>query len=365
MGYQVPKHHNKRGWKVLHVSYKEGERVYRGVREDEYAQLGINISMTREEAKKTLEPFNSKEELARHEKRRNRIEDRLKTQRLTQEAFLPAELIAEFERTKLDLNKPKLRSYWNRAREILAEVRLEPKDWDDNVKMFYDAFVKRRMSPNYVRQVLPLLNAWGKFVAKKQQTYFVPLPTMRGGHYKNVAEAYFEKEHTAGNKASAPLTPMHLEGKRSQLQPEHYRWLALSVWFGLRPVEVDLLSKPSGPRTWWIDEHKGKKVLWVYQTKLKGIHPDKRVKYIPAILEEQTLALTYIGQEIKRPLQKTIKRVFGDKITLYGGRKGFTELMKHYGQSFENTSAWLGHTSVVRTYQSYYDRHSVKWDDVA
>lgn len=102
----------------------------------------------------------------------------------------------------------------------------------------------------------------------------------------------------------------------------------------------------------------------MYQTKLKGVAPNKRVKYIPAILPQQIEALKCIEQSIKRPLQKTMRKYLGGTITLYGGRKGFTELMKQHRQSFENTSAWLGHTSVVRTYQNYYNRHSVKWDQV-
>jgi hypothetical protein len=368
MGYQVPKHHNKRGWKVLHVRYEGGKRIYRGVPAEEYAALGIAETMTREQVMERLGQKNAQAELSRHETKRNVIQDKLKTARLSDMAFMPATLLAEFEATRLDMTRPKLRSYWKKATEILGEVRLEPKDWDDNAAAFFRAFTKRQMSPNYVRQVLPLINAWGKFVAKRTQTFFVPLPTMRGGHYKAVAEAYYSKEgHHAGNRESAPLSPEKLESKRSQLKDKHYKWLYLSVWFGLRPIEVDLLRKPTSKRTWWVDEHNGKKVLWVYQTKLKGVKPEKRVKYIPCITPEQELGLGFIGQDIKRPLAKTMARVFAgvDPITLYGGRKAFEETMKARGQSFENISAWLGHTSVVRTYQNYYNRHKVKWDDAA
>lgn len=360
MGYQVPKHTSKRGWKILYTSYEKGKRVYRGVRIDEYAALGVRLDMTREEVIKQLSPRNAEAELARHERRRNKIAERLKTERLSQAAHLP--FLDEFETSKLDLTRPKLASYWRRSLAILKNVNLPPKDWDDNVQKFYREFIKHRMSPSYVRQVLPLINLYGKFVAKRTNSFFSPLPTMRGGYYKNVAEAYFEKEKVTGNKASAPLTPELLESKRSALSETNYRWLALSVWFGLRPVEVDLLSQPSSKRTWWVETVDQTKVLWVYQTKLKGVSPEKRVKYIPAILAGQKDALAYLGPNLKRPLQKTMSRVFDGSITLYGGRKGFTDLMKAHGQSFENTSAWLGHTSVVRTYQSYYNRNKVKWD---
>lgn len=369
MGYQVPKHTSKRGWKVLHVSYKEGKRVYRGIPLDEYAQLGIRLNMAREEVIEALSSKNAKEDLARHETRRNRIADRLKTERLRQAAFLP--LREQFEKAKLDMARPKLACYWRCAANIIEKVALEPKDWDDNVNKFYKEFVRRQMSPSYVRQVLPLINLYGKFIAKRENTFFAPIPTMRGGNYKKVAEAYFEKTTVEGNKASAPLTPSLLESKRSELDEKQYLWLLFSVWFGLRPIEVDLLAKASSKRTWWIEDAEvefpdksiGKaKALWVYQTKLKGVAPEKRTKYIPAILPEQKKALELIGNPIKRPLQKTIRRVFGGAITLYGGRKGFTELMESHGQSFQFVSAWLGHTSVVRTYQSYYNRHKVRWD---
>jgi integrase len=58
-----------------------------------------------------------------------------------------------------------------------------------------------------------------------------------------------------------------------------------------------------------------------------------------------------------------MRRVFAssDPITLYGGRKGFIELMKRYGQTFEHISAWLGHASVTTTYQAYYNRQKPSW----
>lgn len=365
MGYQVPKHSSKRGWKVLHVSYKEGKRVYRGIPLTEYALLGIRLDMTREQVIRMLAPKNANEELARHETRRNRIAERLKIEDLVDEAFLPAHYVSDFEQTKLDFTKPKLRSYWKRAKAIIADARAWPKDWDDNLLRIFKAFTDRQMSPNYVRQVLPLLNSWGHYLAKKENTQFRDLPRMRGKWYKDVAEAFYKKEYKTGNKKSAPLTPSALEKQRSNLLPQHYRWLALSVWFGLRPSEVDQLRKKSGPSTWWVDEFDGAPVLWVYQTKLKGVAPEDRVKNIPAFRAEQQEALRYIKQPIQRPIRKTVVRWFGEAITLYGGRKGFESLMRSYDQDFEVVSQWLGHTTTTRTYTSYFNKKTVRWKKAA
>lgn len=365
MGYQVPKHQNKRGWKVLHVSYKDGKRIYRGVPIEEYALLGIREGMLREEVIKALAPKNAQEELARHENRRNKIADRLKSDKLRYASFLPLDLLAEFESKKLDLTRPKLRSYWKKAQEIMLGVGLEPKDWHDCAGRVYGEFIKHQMSPNYVRQILPLLNEWGHFIANKFDGRYRDLPKMRGRWHAGVSEAFYNKPHTAGNRKSAPLTPALLESKKSELTPEQYRWLALSVWFGLRPSEVDLLKKPSGDRTWWVTDHEGTPVLWIYQTKLKGKRPEDRSKNIPAFLEGQRSALRYVHEPITRPSRKVIKSRFGVSITLYGGRIGFSELMRQNGQDFEVVSQWLGHTSPTRTYNHYFDKKAVRWKVVA
>lgn len=360
MGYRVKKHHTKRGWKILFEQVKDGKRITRGVPVEEWPKLGFRPDMEREQALARAREINSQAELLRHETRRNNISDRLKADHLVQLSYFPEQMLSDFERSQLDLSKPKAKSYWKKARQILTEVRLEPKEWDENANRFFKAFIKYKMSPSYVRQVLPLINAWGRFKAKRDGTFFSPIPSMRGGHYKAVAEAHFNRTKSQGNFASAPMTPEYLHSL-SKLKPEYVRWLEFSIWFGLRPVEVDLLNLPSGPKTWWVEQHDGIPILWVYQTKLKGVHPDKRVKYIPAFCSEQQYVLSLLGLPMKRPTRRIRELYFDPRMNNYAGRKGFEELMERFGQSFEKYSMWLGHTSVARTYASYMNRQRVQW----
>lgn len=55
-------------------------------------------------------------------------------------------------------------------------------------------------------------------------------------------------------------------------------------------------------------------------------------------------------------------RYFGPGVTLYAGRKGFSDLMLSRGQSFENISIWMGHSTLQRTWRSYKSRRKFHVD---
>jgi integrase len=131
--------------------------------------------------------------------------------------------------------------------------------------------------------------------------------------------------------------------------------LYLTVLFGLRPKEVDHLKDNA---LWRVETlTNGRKVLWVFQTKLIALPPQDPWKPIPLLYDEQHFALNFIYKGIfKRPLIKTMKRYFDPGIDLYGGRKGFTDLMLSRGQSIENISIWMGHSTLDRTWRTYKDR---------
>jgi hypothetical protein len=58
----------------------------------------------------------------------------------------------------------------------------------------------------------------------------------------------------------------------------------------------------------------------------------------------------------KRPILKTVRRHFGARVDLYGGRKEFPDLMLSLGHSLENISIWMGHSTLDRTWRSYKSR---------
>ncbi len=104
-------------------------------------------------------------------------------------------------------------------------------------------------------------------------------------------------------------------------------------------------------------------LLWVFQTKLISVPPRYRWKLIPLVFEGQANAVKIIESgSFKRPLNKSVRHHFGKHTTLYGGRKGFTDLMLDHQQQLENISQWMGHSSIERTWRSYKSRRITHYD---
>jgi integrase len=145
----------------------------------------------------------------------------------------------------------------------------------------------------------------------------------------------------------------------------NYNWLLISIWFGLRPTEIDSLRKIA---SWRIEKDKdlGIDVLWIYQSKLTSIEREKRWKPLPIIFPEQKLAVEIIKSgSFKRPLAKTLKKIFLNKrITCYAGRKGFIDLMLARNQRLEDISSWLGHQDIAITWRKYRNKKRVAFTQV-
>ena len=156
-------------------------------------------------------------------------------------------------------------------------------------------------------------------------------------------------------KASRPLSPIQLDSVSGKLNRRNFNWLYLSVWFGLRPMEVDHLKHAE---FWRIEVlPAGRKVLWVYQTKIIALPPEDRWKPIPILFEQQEFGLRIIeSRNFRRPIMKTMRRHFGRGTCLYAGRKGFSDLMLSKGHSLTNISIWMGHSTLDRTWRSYKQR---------
>lgn len=357
MGYRVKPASSAPGFKILFEWIEGGKRQTKALPKQDWGSRGFHLQMTWDQACSRRDALNAQEKLKGIEKKRHKIAARQEGIKLKQTAYFPPADLRGFEE-KYGLNDPnsKKRSYWNKARQIVEAVALPPEEWEDSPEKFYREYIKHKMSPAYVQKVQPLINRWGAFMSKRYKMPFLPLPAPPKGWAADIAETHFAKTRSRGNRESEPLTPEALQKQAAKLTERHYRWLILSVWFGLRPIEVDSLKQPSSKRTWFVFEGGSAKYLCIYQSKLKGVEPKKRIKRIPCYHPEQVKALSVIGPDIKRPNSKTMFKRFGPNITLYGGRKGFVKLMKSFGHSFENVSAWLGHLDVNRTYQDYFDR---------
>jgi hypothetical protein len=365
MGYRVPKTPGKRGWKLLFEWFDAGRRNNKGVPQEQWNTLGFHPAMTREEAQARAKQLNSQQHLQKQEKKRIAIVSRLQQEDAIQSAYLPTHLVEEFESTrlipKLTSSKDKTMSNWRAAKRLIRALQKEPTEWWDERDAIYLYFKNRGDSVSYVQKVLPLLNKWGAFYCKKLRLPWEPVPFPRGHSREAIADASFDK--TQKSRTSAPLTPEMLESKRSKLKEPIANWLFLSVWFGLRPVEIDGLHNP---KTFRIEQHKGVPVLMVYQSKLTSVPKDKRWKPIPCIYKEQIQGLDIIKADtFKRPLAKTVRAHFGEEVTNYGGRKGFVDLMLSKNQKLEDISVWLGHTGIERTWRSYKNKTRVSFTPAA
>jgi hypothetical protein len=176
----------------------------------------------------------------------------------------------------------------------------------------------------------------------------------RGYERQRLLEAHYQQQKRV-RRPSAPLCPQVLANSAGRMNTPNFNWLTLSVWFGLRPKEVDNLHDPE---LWSVETlGNGRMILWIYQTKIIALPPEDRWKPIPILFDQQKFALRIIeSKNFKRPMLKTVHKHFGDRIDLYGGRKGFSDLMLSQGHTLENISIWMGHSTLDRTWRSYKSR---------
>ena len=243
---------------------------------------------------------------------------------------------------------------WKASQKMIQTIGYEPSEWFYHTYEIYDYFHTKKYSIRYIHKIIKLANLWGFFVCKKLARPFLEIPTPKGYERQRLIDAFYQKEKRV-RKISAPLTPSNLTKVKGILNQSNYDWLLISIWLGLRPKKVDQLHHE---KFWRVETLPSRvDILWVYQTKIVALPPEDRWKPIPLLFSGQQEALDIIkSRDFRRPLMKTIRKHFGDGIDLYGGRKGFADLMLEHGQSLENISVWMGHTSLSRTWYSYKSR---------
>lgn len=230
-------------------------------------------------------------------------------------------------------------------------LKIDPSEWYYYNKEVYDYFHEQQLSISYSISILSLVNAWGYFICRKLAKPFLPVTRPRGYERQRLLDAHYQRNKKS-RKASDPLSPDVLNAASRKMNQANFNWLFLSVWLGLRPQEIDNLHE----RELWRVETPivGRKVFWIYQTKIIALPREDRWKPIPILYEEQEFALRIIQSgNFKRPLVKTMRQYLSKDIDLYGRRKGFTDLMLFKGNTIENISIWMGHSTLHRTWQSY------------
>lgn len=360
-------------WKVQFVSYKksdyENSKAKKPKREwdiskSRWSSLGFHAQMSILEARARAKQLNAQLHLRRQEAAIKRIEEEQRLFQQKNDSVLPSEFVAEFEsrfvRKRDSQTEQGLRMTsrafvtWRAAQRMIVGIGVDPSEWFFHTYQIYDFIHAQKWSLRYVSGILKVANLWGFFVSRKMARPFLPIPFPKGYERQRIIEANYEKVRGV-TRASKPLLPLHLEDVRSKINLQNFNWLYLTVWFGLRPKEVDFLKRKNMWRLEILGN--GRKILWVFQTKIVALPPEDRWKPIPIIFAEQESALEVIEKKnFKRPLMKTMKKYFGAGRTLYAGRKGFSDLMLSKNQSFENISVWMGHSTLQRTWYSYKSR---------
>ena len=371
MGYFIKKLEWKKSfpkWKIQYVSYKSKDiknskavhpKKTWDVEKDRWRALGFSKTMSIEDAKVRAKQLNTiKNQLTQEE----RVQKNKKlTNILTSK--LPIEFVEEFEKrfvTKTFLsadrkyNSNRALRLWKAAQKLIVSIEHEPSEWYYNIYDFYDYFRDRKLSIRYMNEILKFTNLWGFFICKKMARPFLQVPRPGGYERRRILDAYFEKREKY-NKVSAPICSELLKKLKGEIREDIYNWIYLTVWFGLRPKEVDNLHDQS---LWRVEKmFNGREVLWVYQTKVIALPEEDKWKPIPILYNEQKYGLQILKSDIyKRPLVKTIRQYFGNDVFLYGGRKAFTDLMLSKGNTLENISVWMGHSTINRTWKSYKNR---------
>lgn len=338
---------------------------------DAYTAFGLPKSLTISEAKVRLESIRANQRLKKQESKIAAVAERKSKERDEAIAFLPQADIQEFETNVLAPKflglptldpKHKTAIRWQSALKVLAEVKLTPADWYQREYQFYIALERRQYSPDYANRIITLLNLYGFFYCHKYLRPFAPIPKLGKRHRGKQAMA---ASKAGRGKKSKRLTPEMLEAQKSNLLVENYNWLFVSVWLGLRPEEVDTLVKPEpGFESYLTEASDETPILNVYQPKLAYLEDeDKKWKRIPLLLPEMLKAHRLIQQgQLRRPLNKTMRKYFGARLTCYAGRKGFMDLMQSLDQDPFNISQWMGHTTLNRSFKDYKDKSVVHFN---
>lgn len=348
MPYYVQK--SGKTWQLTFREYPaSGRNVPKGSLEA--LNLGFRPEMTLDEAKSRVKQIHNEDWV----KRRGRIELRLLTKAKIRGAFLTDEDATSFESVYLKEHKI-TPPYWSMVQQLIVDVEIHPSEWFERKNVVYAAFLKHKYSPNTAKKLLRYLNLWGYFLCKKHNKAWMKVPGMDGS-WKNRLEAT-----RTSHGASKPLSPQQLEEKRLEMPRSAYEWLFISVWFGLRPREVDNLKTPN-PDLWYITKESEGSVLSVFQEKLfeRGIPKDDCWKHIPTEFPEQAKAIEYIlGGKFDKPMGSGGKfmRIFGEGYSHYAGRNNFSGMLRDRGYDLEARKHWLGHLSIKTT--EAYDRKTMK-----
>lgn len=359
VGYYVHRYGKKGKWILEYDTTRKGARIRRTIPWEEARSLGLTPDLPYEAAKSMAGHLNAKERHSRRTESKQTIMVRLEREAEERARSLPAALISLFETEVLMRRKgwsdspehQRFFTHWRAAQKALHEIGLDFDELAKKPDVFWDYCQHKRISFAYLDKILRLINKWGEWLAQRKGVYFKPVARPKGRERQRIEDAYWEKARAG--KQSVKLTPALIQSAAQHFPTPQLNWLKVSLWFGLRPQEVNLLLTEDA-EFWFIEDN----ALWVYQPKVSSRPRNERWKRIPAIHPEQLECLQLIrDKQIGRaPLVKTLKKYLDPKLNRYGGRKGFHPIMNERGHSLEEIAGWMGHAHFETLWRYYRDR---------
>jgi len=362
------------GWYLWYQTWNQGQREQTKVQELAYRELGFDkFRMSPEEAKARCKQINRERSLIRDKIRRSA--NRIVSITTTNEILFPQSELKEFQEILTEENfgtdqyLKNLHYQFNYIQKMCTELRIQPSEYKKSSKKIFKYFMSQKTSLSYSCKLVNFLNRWGIFKSRKSGTFYELVPVPRGNEKSAIVDAQETKRGVNTEKgvrtASLPIVPSELYLAGEKLKIEHYNWLFMTVWLGLRPEEVDSLQDTKYFKIEKSTQHKIS-IIHVYQNKLKGIATEKRWKKIPLIFKEQIECLKIIESgRFERPLHKTVRNHLGQGKTLYGGRKAFTDLMLSKNQKLEDISLWLGHKDISMTWEHYKNKNQITFTETS
>jgi hypothetical protein len=275
MGYFIRK--RKSGWALIKTYYENGKCIAPIVPAIEYSQHFFSVSMTIEEAREQARRLNKELHEDNWMQKREAIQERKRRELRERINFLPDALCTAFEQELLALPDPKrMKSRWQAARRLIKTVRIPSEDWKRRAQVIYNYFEEARLSPDYTKKIIQIMNMWGEFYSSKTNTPYQPLKCPTGFAKGRMLRAYRANQLT--DKASDGLIPDILARIRSDLSLEQHNWLFISLWFGLRPQEMRNLSRGISFSYFEHDEETKTDALFVLQTKLVHLPEEEQWK---------------------------------------------------------------------------------------
>ena len=144
---------------------------------------------------------------------------------------------------------------WQAAQKMIIAVNMDPSEWFYYTHEIYDHFYERQLSIRYMSVILKFANLWGYFICRKLAKPFLPIRAPSGYERQRLIEAYYSRQKRR-RLPSRPLEPEHLRRISDKLNRPNFNWLHLSVWFELRPQEIDNLKNNElwSLRLWQLEE---------------------------------------------------------------------------------------------------------------